>query len=263
MPPPPHGDSPTGTIARPTRAQRVRREAGVSVDRPRAASPSTTVDGSAASPRGTYARFGRPLFNLALITALLPFLALLALPIALANWISFGDPRRILFVQPRVGHRGRVFQIYKFRTMREHAGGAHQSWTSGTDGLRVTRFGRFLRNTHLDELPQALNILKRDMDVIGPRPEMVEIERWASEHIEGFGDRLAIRPGITGIAQITQGYTGHDLEAYAQKLEINRRYLANMSLALDLEIVARTALWMLRGKGWDWQGPRGGTKRAR
>lgn len=255
MPPPRNHDTATSTLERPHRGSRRTAPHAPGARRARSAAPGTERDWDSLAPRGAYARFGRSLFNLALIAALLPAITALAIPVAIVNWITFRDPRRILFTQPRVGHRGRVFSIYKFRTMRECAAGAHQSWTSGTDTLRVTRFGRFLRNTHLDELPQALNILRRDMDVIGPRPEMVEIERWACEHIDGFGERLAIRPGITGIAQITQGYTGHDLEAYAQKLEINRRYLRAVSFRLDVEIVLRTVAWMLRGKGWDWRGP--------
>jgi lipopolysaccharide/colanic/teichoic acid biosynthesis glycosyltransferase len=82
---------------------------------------------------------------------------------------------------------------------------------------------------------------------------MVEVEEWARTHVPGFSTRLAIKPGITGLAQVTQGYTSRDVDAYAEKLAINRAYLERMSFAFDLQIVARTALWMLRGKGCDWQ----------
>jgi len=242
-----HDTAHTAVLVKPRRARRV-------VAKP--SSHEVGRDWNALRPRGAYARRGREVFNAVLVLAILPVVAALALPVAAANWCAFRDPRRILFVQPRIGYRGRVFHIYKFRTMRESSGGSHASWSGGHDAARVTTFGRFLRNTHLDELPQILNILKRDMDVIGPRPEMVEIERWAEEHIDGFSKRLAIRPGITGIAQITQGYTGHDLEAYRRKYEINMGYLRSMSLRLDLEIVARTAIWMLRGKGWSWNAPK-------
>jgi lipopolysaccharide/colanic/teichoic acid biosynthesis glycosyltransferase len=226
-------------------------------------SPGNRIDASAESPRkrlehavrvprSTYARFGRAAFNATLVAAILAPLLGVASVIALANLLVYRDPRKVLFVQPRVGHNGRIFQIFKFRTMSEPRGSAHDSWCRGEDASRVTPFGRFLRNTHLDELPQMWNILKRDMDVIGPRPEMVEIEVWASEHLPNFTDRLAIRPGITGIAQITQGYTGHDIDAYAEKLAINLAYIRHMSLALDVEICLRTAAWVLRGKGWNW-----------
>jgi lipopolysaccharide/colanic/teichoic acid biosynthesis glycosyltransferase len=96
-------------------------------------------------------------------------------------------------------------------------------------------------------------VLRGEMSFIGPRPEMLEVEQWASEHVPNFVQRLAIKPGITGLAQVTQGYTGRDVGAYAKKLAINLAYIERMSLRFDLEILARTGLWMLRGKGWDWQ----------
>lgn len=212
--------------------------------------PRRDPDWEALSPRGFYARVGRPLFLGALVLLGLPVALVLAALVAPVNLCVFGSPRRVFFRQPRVGHRGRVFRIWKFRTMRESARGSHASWSSGEDGLRVTRFGRFLRSSHLDELPQVWNVLCRDMDLIGPRPEMIEVESWAAEHVPGFGERLAIRPGLTGLAQITQGYTGDDVEAYAEKLRINREYLRTLSFATDARIVAGTIAWMLRGRGW-------------
>ena len=187
-----------------------------------------------------------------LLLLLLPPALPLMLCIAAMNLCVFGDPRQIFFLQPRIGWKGRPFQIFKFRTMKESSGSAIGSWSSGADHLRVTRFGRFLRNTHLDELPQLFNILLGEMSFIGPRPEMVEIEAWASVEVPGFSERLAIRPGVAGLAQITQGYTGRDVDAYAQKLEINQHYLEHMSFGLDVRIVLRTIVWMIRGKGWDW-----------
>jgi len=186
-----------------------------------------------------------------LLVLLLPPAVPLMVLIAVGNTLAFRDPRRVFFSQPRAGWRGQPFTMLKFRTMDE-APCAMGSWSNGIDHLRVTRFGRFLRNTHLDELPQLFNILAGDMSFIGPRPEMMEIEQWAGEHIPGFSERLAIRPGVAGLAQVTQGYTGQDLEAYAEKLEINRAYMRDMSLALDLSIVLRTIVWMVRGKGWSW-----------
>jgi lipopolysaccharide/colanic/teichoic acid biosynthesis glycosyltransferase len=227
---------------------------------PRRAAARPQQDWSGLVRSSWYARNGRPLFNAALVLALLPLALVAGACVALLNLVAFGDPRKILYVQPRVGLRGKVFRIYKFRTMREPRATAHESWRDGEERARVTRLGRLLRNTHLDELPQLINVLIGDMNVIGPRPEMVEIEAWASEHVPGFARRLALKPGITGIAQITQGYTGHDVEAYAQKLAINLRYMKRLSLRLDLEICARTVIWMVRGKGWDWA--RGRSKHA-
>ncbi len=207
------------------------------------------LDWDALLPRSPYARRGKRLLNLALLLVCAPFALLLGLPIALANAVLFRDPRRVLFRQPRVGLRGRVFWIYKFRTMREAPAGAFDSWKRG-DGLRVTRLGRLLRNTHLDELPQLFNVLRGEMDFVGPRPEMVEIDAWACEHVPDFRERNALLPGITGLAQITHGYAGMDAAAYGRKLAADQRYRERLSLGLDLSILARTAVWMLRGRGW-------------
>ncbi len=208
------------------------------------------VDWDALEPHGVYARIGRPVFLGALLLAGLPFALALAALVAPINACVFGSFRRVFFLQPRVGHRGHVFQIWKFRTMREAQRGAHDSWSTGEDVLRVTRFGRFLRSSHLDELPQVWNVLSGDMALIGPRPEMIEIEQWASVHVPGFEERLVLRPGLTGLAQITQGYTQNDAAAYAEKLRINREYLRTLSFLGDVRVVLRTIAWMVCGRGW-------------
>jgi len=237
------------TTARTARTVRAAGAKTVSVVAPEAAAHEP-VAWAALEPRGFYAQIGRPCFLGAILLLGLPFAIAVAALIAPLNFIVFGSVSRIFFLQPRIGRRGQVFSIWKFRTMREARRSSHDSWSSGEDGLRVTRFGRFLRSSHLDELPQLVNVLKGDMDLIGPRPEMVEVEAWAAQHVPGFIERLAIRPGLTGLAQITQGYTGNDAVAYAEKLEINREYLHSMTFALDLSIVLRTAMWMLCGRGW-------------
>lgn len=206
----------------------------------------------ALEPRSFYARHGRKLLTAGLFAAsFVPVVALGTL-VGLANLACFRDPRLVFYTQPRVGHRGRIFRIYKFRTMRDAATTAHDSWSRGGDGARVTRLGTFLRSTHLDELPQFLNIARGEMTFIGPRPEMLEVEAWAAEHIPGFSTRLALKPGITGRAQITQGYTGESVEAYAEKLAINEHYRRELSFRADVEILARTFVWMVRGRGWSW-----------
>ena len=207
------------------------------------------------APSGLYARHGKRLLNTLLLLATLPLALVLSLPIALINWAIFRDHRRILFSQPRIGRRGRTFSIYKFRTMRETKAENFDTWKDESDGLRVTRFGRFLRNTHLDELPQLINVLRGEMDFIGPRPEMIEIDDWACQRIADFHERNVLAPGITGFAQITHGYAGMDPVAYRQKLADDLYYKENLSLRLDLEILLRTAVWMLRGRGWRRKSP--------
>jgi lipopolysaccharide/colanic/teichoic acid biosynthesis glycosyltransferase len=194
------------------------------------------------TPQGLYARRLRRPFLLAVTLGLLPLAISLALPIALVNACVQRGWRRVFFSQVRSGHRGRPFVLLKFRTMRDRP---------GDDRARVTALGRFLRNTHLDELPQLWNVLRGDMSLIGPRPEMLATERWAAERLAEFSERLALRPGLTGLAQVTQGYTDHgDERAYGEKLRLNRRYREELSFGLDLAILLRTALWMLRGRGW-------------
>jgi lipopolysaccharide/colanic/teichoic acid biosynthesis glycosyltransferase len=137
--------------------------------------------------------------------------------------------------------------------MRDARKSAFDSWSGASDAARVTRFGTFLRNSHLDELPQLVNVVRGDMSLIGPRPEMVEIERWAESEIAGFGARLAVRPGITGHAQITQGYVGRCRVGYEKKLALGLEYLANFGPRQDASILVRTLFWMAGRKGWRWQ----------
>ena len=229
-------------------ARRALRAGAFAAARDGGARAEAPIDWEALAPRSAYARYGRPLLRWTLLVGLVPPALLLALPLALANALQFG-PRRVLFRQRRVGLHGRVFRILKFRTMH----GSDEdcdAWRACEDEARVTRFGRFLRNTHLDELPQLVNILRGEMDFIGPRPEMVAIDAWARTRIPRFHVRCAVRPGVTGLAQVTQGYAPREVRAYRRKLLLDRQALARTSLALDLEVLARTALWMMRGRGW-------------
>jgi len=202
---------------------------------------------------GLYERAGKRALDLLFLAAVAPLALVIAAPIALWNAVTFRDPRRVFFLQRRVGHGGRIFWIYKFRTMREARPSEQGAWSIEKDVQRTTRFGRFLRNTHLDELPQLINIAKGDMHIVGPRPEMVEVHHWACTEVPGFAQRLATPPGLTGLAQVTQGYTVREAECYAQKLAIDLQYIARTSLRMDLQVLMRTVPWVLAGRGWSWQ----------
>ena len=193
-------------------------------------------------PPGIYARLGHRLLDLFLLAATAPLTLPLLMLLGIVNAYANRNQGGALFHQDRVGWRGQVFSLVKFRTMAPAADGSAK--------MRVTRFGRFLRNTHLDELPQIAHVLSGRMSFIGPRPEMLEIEAWAAEVVPAFSRRLAIRPGITGLAQITQGYTEREPKAYRDKLRINDSYLVRMSLHRDLWVLGRTFVWMLRARGW-------------
>ena len=207
------------------------------------------------TPTSRWYRVGRPVLDVTLLVVAAPAAIALGCAVAVGSALAFGSLRRVFFVQPRVGQRGRIFQLVKFRTMREPKGSVFDAW-SGGDQARVTPWGKFLRSTHLDELPQLYNVLRGEMSFIGPRPEMAEVEAWANTEVPGFSDRLAIKPGITGLAQVTQGYTPRDAEAYRRKLAINLDYLARVSWQTDLEILGRTLVWMALGRGWKWRGKR-------
>jgi lipopolysaccharide/colanic/teichoic acid biosynthesis glycosyltransferase len=170
---------------------------------------------------------------------LLPVLAAVALVVRLDS------PGPVFFVQTRIGRRGRPFRMIKFRTMFHGAGGP--SFTVAVDP-RVTRVGAFLRQCRLDELPQLFNILRGDMSWVGPRPEAASLEEGYVRDIEHFALRGIVRPGVTGWAQINQGYA-HAPEEMRSKLEYDLYYLKHCSLWLDLVIVLRTFAVVFRGTG--------------
>ncbi|MDE0891958.1 MAG: sugar transferase [Planctomycetota bacterium] len=201
-------------------------------------------------PQTLYARLFRPLFNLVLLgVVLLPALMLIAV-ISIANWIAFRDRKKVFFKQYRMGYRDKPFKLWKFRTMKDSTRPNYETWTKGQEADRVTKFGSFLRRSHLDELPQLFNVLRREMNFIGPRPEMLEINDWVLSEIPLFYRRLAVRPGITGFAQITQGYVGNDIPGYQRKLEADLKYITDLSLRRDLGVLITTPFWMLRLLGW-------------
>ena len=168
--------------------------------------------------------------GLAILCILLPVLALL---------IYLDSPGQILFIQERAGYRGRTFRMLKFRSMSPRAerseGG---SWTSKGDA-RVTRMGRLLRATHLDELPQVLNIVRGDMSLIGPRPERAEYVCELAKSNPFYSYRLCVRPGLTGWAQVKCGY-GSSKQDELVKLQYDLFYIKHRSYLLDILILLKT-----------------------
>ncbi|MFT5050714.1 MAG: lipopolysaccharide/colanic/teichoic acid biosynthesis glycosyltransferase [Chlamydiales bacterium] len=203
----------------------------------------------------TYVARVRPVLSYATSLMLIGMLAPIGLCVALINLALFRDPRRILFIQERVGLNGRPFMILKFRTMRDLAPDSRCTPGSTDDICRVTCFGRFLRNTHIDELPQLINVLRGEMELIGPRPEMTSIESWAQARIPGFERRLVISPGVTGYAQVIQGYAPQEVDAYDRKCALNIEYLERISMRTDVWILIRTCVCVLSGRGWQFEPP--------
>ena len=186
-----------------------------------------------------------------LISAAL-LLPLLALPLAMvALLIKLDSPGPVLFRQERMGYRGRPFRIFKFRSMRVHvvtADAARDAARTGNDDPRITRLGRFLRRSRIDEIPQILNIIAGDMSWIGPRPEAIELSNWYEEEIPFYFYRHIVRPGITGWAQVNQGHVS-DIDSVSTKLGYDFYYIQNFSAWLDVLIALRTVNTMLSGFG--------------
>jgi sugar transferase (PEP-CTERM system associated) len=152
--------------------------------------------------------------------------------------IRFESEGPIIYRQRRVGKGGRVFTIYKFRSMSVDAETGGARWAAKGD-VRVTRIGKWLRLTHIDELPQIWNVFNGDMSLVGPRPERPEFVRKLEERIPYYSTRHSVRPGITGWAQVNNPYAA-SLEDSVYKLESDLYYVKNMSLLLDLKIMLRT-----------------------
>jgi lipopolysaccharide/colanic/teichoic acid biosynthesis glycosyltransferase len=179
-------------------------------------------------------------FTLALVLLVLaaPVVAVAALLVKLT---SRGPA---FYSQTRLGRHGRPYRIYKLRTMRhdcERVSGP--KWSSARDP-RVTPVGRFLRKTHLDELPQLWNVLRGEMSLVGPRPERPEFVPELERHLPDYGARLLVRPGLTGLAQV-QLPPDTDLESVRRKLRYDLYYVRRFSFWLDLRLLASTALKVL------------------
>ena len=200
---------------------------------------------AAAAARGGWKRpFDLAVLALAFVP-LAPLWALLGLAVALAVRLEDGGPA--LFRQARLGRGGAVFEMLKFRTMTVGAEAeTGPVWTAPGDA-RVTRVGRVLRRFHLDELPQAVNILKGEMSLVGPRPERPELAARIEREVPGFAARLRVRPGLAGLAQ-AEGAGWRDP---ARKLHYDNRYIAAMSPWLDLKLCARCLARTLRPRRRD------------
>ncbi|WP_254871192.1 exopolysaccharide biosynthesis polyprenyl glycosylphosphotransferase [Bacillus sp. Marseille-Q1617] len=177
-------------------------------------------------------------------------LTLIALPFALLIVFLFGvlikieTPGPIFFFQERVGKNGKYFKVIKLRSMRVDAEKNGAQWATKNDP-RVTKIGSFIRRTRIDELPQLINVLKGEMSFVGPRPERPFFTAKFNEEIPGFINRLSVKPGLTGWAQVNGGY---DITP-EEKLKLDIYYLNNKSLKLDMEILYKTIIVCLSGAG--------------
>lgn len=198
-----------------------------------------------ASPISPNALMQKDIFDRLFAAVVLLGLAPLLLAIAVAVKLSSRGP--VLFKQKRKGADGRVFTIYKFRSMRAHTEAAGVLTQATRNDPRITRVGAFLRRTSLDELPQFFNVLRGDMSVVGPRPHALEHDDQYQKIVAGYIHRYRIKPGITGWAQVN-GYRGETdrIEKMEGRIAYDLYYLSNWSFALDLRIIAATIFKGLR-----------------
>ncbi|KJG02758.1 UDP-glucose lipid carrier transferase [Photobacterium angustum] len=189
----------------------------------------------------TFKRFWESLIIIVSFPITLPIMAITAILIKLEN------PGPAMFIQERVGQGGKVFRIYKFRSMTVKAPDAEDKFAT-QEQARVTKVGKIIRKVRIDELPQFFNVLKGDMSLIGPRPEQDSFVKQFEQEIPFYGYRHMVKPGITGWAQVVQGYAD-DTESTTEKLAFDLYYIKNLSFWLDVNIVFKTIRTMLTGFG--------------
>ncbi len=214
--------------------------------------------GTVRIPRADAAWSGRPKRAMDLVLAVALMVPLVPILAAIALLLRITSGPQVLVRHPRIGRNGQVFPCLKFRTMvlnsdrvlathLERNEAARREWQQRrklTDDPRVTPVGRLLRRSSLDELPQILNVLRGEMSLVGPRP-VVQAE--LDEHYRGEAAHLycSVRPGVTGLWQVS----GRSGLAYHDRVRLDVEYVRNASLALDLRILCRTPLVVLRARG--------------
>lgn len=177
-------------------------------------------------------------------------LSIIGLIISIPIIIVFGllikkeDDGPIFYKQDRLGKDGKIIFIYKLRSMKINSEKNDSLWTEKNDP-RVTNIGKFIRKSRIDEIPQFFNILKGDMSMIGPRPERPNLTMEFNERIPGFINRLVIKPGLTGYAQVNGGY---DISV-EDKIKKDLYYIKNRNLFLDISILLKTIKVVLTGEG--------------
>ena len=173
-------------------------------------------------------------------------IGILLLPLVLVGNL-IGNKGKLLYVQTRVGKNGKPFKIYKFRTMVKNAEKDGVKWADKNDS-RITTFGRFLRRSRLDEIPQFINVLKGDMSIIGPRPERPYFVKELSRVIPFYETRHTIKPGLSGWAQVNSRY-GSSIEDSLVKLQYDLYYIKHRSFFLDINIIVKTLSTMVYYRG--------------
>jgi exopolysaccharide biosynthesis polyprenyl glycosylphosphotransferase len=190
--------------------------------------------------------YSRRIVSLSFAAGLL--LLLCPLLIITAILIKIDSPGPVFYTQKRVGEKGSVFDIIKFRSMRVGAEQNGRPQWAVRDDPRVTRIGKFIRATRLDEVPQLINVLRGNLDIVGPRPERPEFVEELNKILPYYSLRHTLKPGLTGWAQVMFYYSG-TIEESRKKLQYDLFYIKNMSIKLDFLILFRTIKIVLLGRG--------------
>lgn len=207
--------------------------------RSRAASPSCCSMSASKAPLSAYLRWKGLLDRTAALLLLIPGLPVIGLLAILIRLTSRGPG---VYSQERVGLNGRVFTMYKLRSMRIDAETkSGPVWSAPGSDSRVTRLGYWLRKLHLDELPQLFNVIKGEMSLVGPRPERPEFVKVLAVQIDGYLGRLQVLPGVTGLAQVNLP-ADTDLDSVRRKIVLDCQYIQIASLLLDFRLILCTIL---------------------
>lgn len=183
-----------------------------------------------------------------LTVAGLGIIAATPLMLVTAIIIKIVSPGPVFFKQKRVGWNGKIFDIYKLRTMKVDAEKETGPVWAEEDDPRLIRFGKIIRKAHLDELPQLFNVLIGDMSIVGPRPERPVFVKTLSKEIKEYSRRFKAKPGITGLAQVWHKYD-ETIEDVKKKIKYDLLYIRKMCLMVDLRILLRTIIVVARGQG--------------
>ncbi|NPA77116.1 MAG: hypothetical protein GXN93_05185 [Candidatus Diapherotrites archaeon] len=207
-------------------------------------------DGDITEPPGSYLLVKRIVDLLLVLISMpivLPLGILTSLALAISGWLWREDGGPVFFIQERVGFHGRPFRMVKFRTMRIGADREGPLYALDNDN-RITRLGRWLRKFRLDEIPQLLNVIRGEMSLVGPRPEPVKSAAAFAKKIPHYDLRTLAPPGITGWAQVQQGYAAGDDETRV-KLTYDLYYIKNASIYFDMYVLSRTVLTVILNRG--------------
>ena len=185
------------------------------------------------------------LFDIFLCLMLIPLLFIISIIILFINY--FFNSGSLFFIQDRMGKDCVAFSAIKFRTMK-HIKEITRKYDDPIEVNRITSFGKILRKSRIDELPQIFNVLKGEMSLIGPRPDYYIHALEYLKNVKGYRERHIIRPGITGLSQIRLGYA-EGLEATEKKVSVDNYYIQNLNYIIELKIIGNTLITILRGLG--------------